>query len=83
MLIRPTIQEDTVSILLRWRKYPIVFSADVQKMYRQIRITKQDAEIQRMDWRESGSAPIRKYKLTNVFDDTIPDLEVRVKLKCM
>lgn len=66
MMIGPTIQEDIVAILLRWRKYPIVFSADIQKMYRQIWVRKQDAEFQRIVWRDSEDKPIRDYKLTTV-----------------
>lgn len=66
MLIGPTIQEDMASILLRWRKYSIVFSADIQKMYRQIWVRKQDAEFQRIVWRDAEDKPIRDYKLTTV-----------------
>lgn len=66
MLIGPTIQQDIVSILLRWRKYSVVFSADIQKMYRQIWVRDQDAELQRIVWRENENAPIFDYKLTTV-----------------
>lgn len=66
MLVGPTIQQDIVSILLRWRKYKFVFSADIEKMYRQIRVRDRDAEFQRIVWRENEKQPIRDYKLTTV-----------------
>lgn len=66
MLVGPTVQDDIISIILRWRKYPVVFSADIQKMYRQIWVRPQDAEYQRIVWRDSEKAPLCDYKLTTV-----------------
>lgn len=38
LLIGPTIQEDVFSILIRWRKHNVAFIADIDKMYRQVKI---------------------------------------------
>lgn len=66
MLTGPTIQKDIISILIRWRKYQVVFTADVEKMYRQIRVRDSDADYQRIVWRTDPSQPIKDYKLTTV-----------------
>lgn len=34
----PTIQDDVISILMRFRQHPIVLCADIVKMFRQIRV---------------------------------------------
>lgn len=80
MMIGPTIQEDIQSILMRWRKYPIAFCADIRKMYRQVWVRLQDAEFQRMVWRDAEDKPIRDYKLMTVTFGTAsaPYLATRV-----
>ncbi|XP_055387124.1 uncharacterized protein LOC129615784 [Condylostylus longicornis] len=62
----PVIQDDLSTLLLRFRKYKIAFTADLEKMYRQIRIAPQHADYQRVVWRDSPSQSIRDYKLTTV-----------------
>lgn len=72
MWIGPNIQQDIFSILLRWRKYEIVFTADIQKMYRQIWVRDEDSEYQRIVWRESEDEPMCDYKLTTITFGTGP-----------
>lgn len=38
LMVGPTIQQDLVSILMRFRTFAYAFTADVEKMYRQILI---------------------------------------------
>jgi hypothetical protein len=38
LMTGPTIQEDLISIVMRFRQYPYVITADVSKMYRQVRV---------------------------------------------
>lgn len=64
--VGPTIQDDLSSLLTRWRKYPIAFSADLEKMYRQIRIDKPDLDFQRIVWRKSPDQPIQDYQLQTI-----------------
>nr|XP_022908439.1 uncharacterized protein LOC111419803 [Onthophagus taurus] len=44
----PVVQSDLLDILLRFRKYQYVFSADVEKMYRQILINPKQRKYQKI-----------------------------------
>lgn len=79
LLIGPKIQDDLSAILLRWRKYPIALSSDVEKMYRQILVHPADQHFQHILWRESTDEPIVEYALQTVTYGTAsaPYLAVR------
>ncbi|XP_046145431.1 uncharacterized protein LOC114881623 [Osmia bicornis bicornis] len=62
----PNLLPEIFSLLLRWRKYTIVFSADVEKMYRQIRVAGEDCDFQRIVWRDTLDESLKTYKLTTV-----------------
>lgn len=64
--VGPTIQNDLVTLLTRWRKYPIAFTADLEKMYRQILVDDQDQSFQRIVWRSSPTADIQDFKLQTI-----------------
>lgn len=66
LAVGPTIQSTLYSILLRFREHHTVFSADVEKMYRQVRISKDDTQYQKIVWRSSPTEPIRHYRLLTV-----------------
>lgn len=66
LMTGPTIQNDIVSILLRWRLYKYVITGDIARMYRQFKVHPYDTEFQRMVWRENENEPIMDYKLTTV-----------------
>lgn len=66
LLTGPTIQEDLISIITRWRKYRYAFTADIQKMYRQIQVSTEDIEHQRIVWRNNQQDVIQDYNLTTV-----------------
>lgn len=66
LMTGPTIQDDIVTILTRWRNFKFVITGDIARMYRQIKMDNQDAEYQRIVWRENEDEPIRDYKLTTV-----------------
>ena len=65
-LVGPKLQEDLMSILLRWRKYKVVYTADIEQMYRQIKIHPDDQKYQKMLWRASSDQMIKSYQLTTV-----------------
>ncbi|XP_058448849.1 uncharacterized protein LOC131428824 [Malaya genurostris] len=65
-LIGPVIQSDIVSIMLRFRQHPIVFSADIMKMYRQINMHPDDTHKQRIYWREHPNDPLKTLELMTV-----------------
>ncbi|XP_063618730.1 uncharacterized protein LOC134791611 [Cydia splendana] len=66
LLIGPPLLEDLRAILIRWRTYKIAFVADVEKMYRQIRVKDQHTNYQRIVWRPDPKGPIEDFKLLTV-----------------
>ncbi|XP_076294560.1 uncharacterized protein LOC143215865 [Lasioglossum baleicum] len=64
--VGPKLQTDLADIILRWRRFRFAFSADVEKMYRQIRVHESDQIFQRIVWRPDVSVPVQEYALTTV-----------------
>lgn len=65
-LLGPKLQGDLSDIIIRFRMWEIAISADVRKMYRQIRIDPEQWNLQRILWRESPTEPLKEYQLTVV-----------------
>lgn len=72
LLVGPTIQEDLFAIVIRFRTHRYVLSADIEKMYRQVRIHPEDAKFQKILWRDHREGLIRTYELNTVTYDTAP-----------
>ncbi|CAI6370378.1 unnamed protein product [Macrosiphum euphorbiae] len=68
----PSTQEDLFSILSRFRKHQFVITADIEKMFRQVLVAKEDQDLQRIVWREHPSEVLRKYRLNTVTYGTTP-----------
>ncbi|XP_050309968.1 uncharacterized protein LOC126745949 [Anthonomus grandis grandis] len=66
LLPGPKLQNDLSSLLLIFRLYPIVFIADIRRMFLQILITPEHRKFQRILWRFSTKGPIREYELNTV-----------------
>ncbi|XP_074032030.1 uncharacterized protein [Leptinotarsa decemlineata] len=66
LLVGPTIQEDLFSILIRFRKYRYVVTADIAKMYRQVLVNDEYRDFQRIVWRNDTTQPISHYRLNTV-----------------
>ena len=66
LLVGPTIQNDLFSIMIRSRKYQLLFTADIPKMYRQINVDRRDTHLQRILWRNKSHEPIKTFELTTV-----------------
>lgn len=66
LLVGPQLQEDMRSLVMRWRLKKIAFVADIQKMYRQILVSNEDADYQRIVWRNSPNEPVKEYRLLRV-----------------
>ncbi|XP_055621978.1 uncharacterized protein LOC129765590 [Toxorhynchites rutilus septentrionalis] len=66
LLTGPTIQDELLDLMLRFRKHLIALVADVTKMYRQILIHLDDIPLQRILWRCDPSEPIQVYELLTV-----------------
>lgn len=54
LMVEPSVQEDIFSILIRFRIYNIVLTADVAKIYRQILIAESDRPYHRILWRNDS-----------------------------
>ncbi|XP_022836586.1 uncharacterized protein LOC111363955, partial [Spodoptera litura] len=65
-MIGPTVQDDLMSILLRFRQYKYVVCADVEKMYRQVVVHPDDRHLQQILWRENPLEPMVAYQLNTV-----------------
>ncbi|CAB0045358.1 unnamed protein product [Trichogramma brassicae] len=74
------LQSDISTIILRWRLGRYAFTADIVKMYRQIRIHDEDVPWQRILWRKNPEDPIQEYELLTVTYGTAcaPYLALRV-----
>lgn len=64
--VGPTVQNELFNILLRFRLHEYAFSADICKMYRQIRVHNDDQAFQCILWRNGYNESLRSYKLTTV-----------------
>ncbi|XP_021955592.1 uncharacterized protein LOC110851951 [Folsomia candida] len=80
LMVGPNIQDSLVDILSRFRLHKIAFTADIKKMYRQIRVTPEDSNLQRILWRDDPSKPVKHYNLQTVTYGTAsaPYLATRV-----
>ncbi|XP_013175644.1 PREDICTED: uncharacterized protein LOC106123780 [Papilio xuthus] len=65
-MVGPTIQDDLLSILLRFRQHKYVISADIEKMYRAINVTPKQRCLQQIIFREDPKLPLKTYKLNTV-----------------
>ncbi|XP_049284669.1 uncharacterized protein LOC125764449 [Anopheles funestus] len=66
LLVGPIVQEDLLTIILRFRTYAIAIVADVEKMYRQILQSIPDRNLLRIRYRKSTLEPISTYELNTV-----------------
>ncbi|XP_037038490.1 uncharacterized protein LOC119076010 [Bradysia coprophila] len=62
----PMLQQDLFSIMVRFRTWLYVFSADISKMYRQILIAEEDRRWQMIVWRDDHTRKLEYYKLNTV-----------------
>ncbi|KAK9510615.1 hypothetical protein O3M35_005360 [Rhynocoris fuscipes] len=72
LMVGPTIQEDLVSIVLRFRRHQYVMTADITKMYRQVNLVPEHRNLQCIVWRENQDEPIKEYRLNTVTYGTAP-----------
>lgn len=79
MMVGPTLQPDLRALITRWRYHKICVVSDIIKMYRQVRMTDNHADLQRIVWRDDPSENIESYQLLTVTFGTAaaPYLAVR------
>ncbi|XP_011171120.1 uncharacterized protein LOC105203894 [Solenopsis invicta] len=66
LLPGPKLQTDIFDVLLRWRQYQYVYTADIAKMYRQILIDPRDRDYQRILWKAESETTPQEYRLQTV-----------------
>ncbi|XP_060524303.1 uncharacterized protein LOC132700786 [Cylas formicarius] len=66
LLIGPKLQNEIVSILLSFRRFPVAFTADITMMYRQILVNDSHQDYQRILWRFSPREPVQDFRLKTV-----------------
>lgn len=66
LLTGPKLQNDIVTLLLNFRMHAYVFTADIKQMYRQILITPEHRDYQRILWRFSPQEPIQDFRLKTI-----------------
>ncbi|XP_050538460.1 uncharacterized protein LOC126903928 [Daktulosphaira vitifoliae] len=62
----PKLQQDVVDVLIGFRSYRVVFTADICKMYRQFWIHKKYRPLQHILWRSSPKEELKEYELNTV-----------------
>ncbi|XP_043487121.1 uncharacterized protein LOC122514393 [Polistes fuscatus] len=66
LLTGPALQGDLSLILLNWRRYRVVFTADIVKMFRQIRVVPEHQDYQRIIWSPDASSEPVEFRLNTV-----------------
>lgn len=63
LMVGPTLQPDLRHLIMSWRKHPVCLVADIEKMYRMVKVAEEDCDFQRIVWRNQSSDEILDYKL--------------------
>ncbi|XP_053667573.1 uncharacterized protein LOC128717922 [Anopheles marshallii] len=66
LLVGPVVQQDLYTLMLRFRSHTIALTADVEKMYRQVRHHPADRNFLRIRYRTDPSEPIATFELQTV-----------------
>lgn len=66
LCLGPTVQDDLLSIVLRFRLRPVVLNADIKMMYRQILVDPSDRPYQQILWRYNENHSINVYFLNTL-----------------
>lgn len=66
LAIGRTNQPDILSLLLKFRVFEYVFTADVEKMYKQILLNDEQVDLHRFVYRFSQDEPIKDFRLKTV-----------------
>ncbi|XP_036150741.1 uncharacterized protein LOC118648525 [Monomorium pharaonis] len=70
--VGPVVQQDLTSIVMRFRTFKFVLTADIIKMYRQVLVHPSQTPLQRILWRDDPAADVVTYELVTVTYGTTP-----------
>jgi len=65
-MVGPALQQDLTSILIKFRSWQYVLTADVAKMYRQVLIDQSQWQLQRILWRNNDNEDVKTFELATV-----------------
>lgn len=60
------VQSTIFELALRWRTFEIAIIADIEKMYKQIKMDDKQQHLQVILWRDNDNGKIHEYKMTTV-----------------
>lgn len=66
LLCGTKLQQELPSIVLRFRLHPVVFTADVKQMFRQIMVTEAHRPYQRLLYRFTQDEPVQEFEMNTV-----------------
>ncbi|KAL0830470.1 hypothetical protein ABMA28_002635 [Loxostege sticticalis] len=66
LLTGPKLQSNIVGVLLHYRIHAVVFMADIRQMYRQILVSNDHRDYQRIFWRSGPNQVLKEYRLNTV-----------------
>ncbi|KFD48527.1 hypothetical protein M513_10604 [Trichuris suis] len=65
LLTGPDLLTDLFGLLVRFREYPVAVSADIAKIFHQVRVPERDQSMLQFLWRQPGSnEPLRQLQMT-------------------
>lgn len=65
-LVGEKLQNDLQDIIMRFRCHPVAVTADIRKMYLQVKVKPEQWDLQRVFWRPNDHSEIQEYWLTVV-----------------
>ncbi|XP_055847948.1 uncharacterized protein LOC129913326 [Episyrphus balteatus] len=65
-LVGEKLQDNLADLIMRFRCHPVAVTADIKKMYLQVRINPKQWDLQRIFWRPDENTAIKEYWLTVV-----------------
>lgn len=66
LMVGPIIQDDLFGIILRLSQHKYPISADIVKMYRQVKVCDKHTDLRRILWRWTEDKPIRTFHLNTI-----------------
>ncbi|GFU93090.1 integrase catalytic domain-containing protein [Trichonephila clavipes] len=83
LMTGPKLQTEIFNHLIKFRSYRVAFTADIEKMYRQILISDEDCKYQRIVWRATPSDSLKSFELQTITYGTsrAPFLALRTLLQ--
>lgn len=66
LMVGPSLLQNITNLIVRWRQHKICLIGDIKQMYRQILVSKEDVDYQRIVWRNTLDEPIVEKRLLTV-----------------